>query len=180
LSVLVLGGLALVACGDDDGGHDAHGAEHDGHMHGPDTTCGRQANCMGTETLAEGLSADGEDGIFSVSVVSHNDLSTLDNEWVIEVTDADGQPVDDAEVTVSTFSVDCGHPGPSAPAMVTANADGNYEVEPDNAHGGPWDTIFEIEAGGEADSVTLHLCVPGDEHEMGVVDGGAHMGMHDG
>jgi hypothetical protein len=50
---------------------------------------------------------------------------------------------------------------------VTANADGNYELSPVHLHGGPWDTVIEIEASGSSDTARIHLCVPGGEHDAG-------------
>jgi len=148
--------LAAGACKDDesDGDHD-HG----------ENGCGRQENCDDAVELADGLRVASENDEFTVEVVSHTPLSITDNEWTIAIEDADGNQVTDAELAVDVFSVDCMHPGPDPIAEVSANADGDYELTPVHAHGGPWETVIEIEAGGAEDTARIHLCVPGEDHE---------------
>ena len=60
--------------------------------------------------------------------------------------------------------------------VVTTDADGHANVDPVTAHGGPWNVIFEIEAEGTTDTVTVELCVDGGEHGAThdpLADGGA-------
>jgi YtkA-like protein len=141
--ILAACALAALACKDDEG--DDH--DHGDHDHGADG-CGNQANCDDTVELADGLRVPSENDEFTVEIVSHTPLSVADNEWTIAIEDADGNAVTDAELSVDVFSVDCMHPGPDPVAHVSANADGEYELAPVHLHGGPWDTVIEIEAGG--------------------------------
>jgi hypothetical protein len=156
--------LSLAGCDDSNDDCDEEGDE--GHTHGPGG-CGLQENCTDTVDLAEGLRAEGEDGVFTVEVVSHDPLAIEDNEIIVAIENADGDPVTDAEVEADVFSVDCMHGGPNPPEQVAANADGNYKLTPTHLHGGPWDTVIKIEAGGESDEARLHFCVPGEDHGDG-------------
>ena len=160
--------LSAAACGDDHG-HDDCDEEDDGHAHGGPGGCGLQENCTDTVDLVEGLRVTSEDGEFTVEVIAHRPLAIENNELTIAIEDADGEEVADAELEVDVFSVDCLHGGPVAPATVRAGDDDRYLLEPVHAHGGPWDTVIAIEAGGVRDTARLHFCVPGEEHG----DGGA-------
>lgn len=157
------GALLLAACGDDHHhGDDGHGG--DGHAHGSDGGCGDVANCMDTLDLEQGLRVESEDGIFTVEVLSNTPLSVMDNAWTIAIEGDDGDPVTDAELSVDVFSDDCMHGGPMPALDVSATADGEYELAPVHAHGGPWTTVIEIDAGGETDTARIPLCVPGAAH----------------
>jgi hypothetical protein len=159
------GALALplfaAGCGDSDHAHG--GAGGDDHDH---TTCGLQENCGRTEEVA--LEADlevvGADGNLSLVVRAHNALSIDANEWTIEIVDDAGDAVADASLSVSTWSDDCGHAGPTAPEEVTTDATGMATIHPVMVHGGPWDVIVESDAAGTTDTITVPLCIPGASH----------------
>jgi hypothetical protein len=157
--------LSLAGCEDSHDDCDEQGDE--GHLHNVPGGCGLQENCTDTVDLAVGLRAEGEDSVFTVEVVSFDPLSVEDNEIIVAIETADGDPVTDAQVEGNVFSVDCMHFGPNPPEQVAANADGNYKLTLTHAHGGPWDTVIAIERGGESDEARLHLCVPGEEHGDG-------------
>ncbi len=167
------------ATGDGDGdGHDGHegheSGDGDGDTH-DHVTCGLQENCTGDETLEADLTVDGEDGNFSVKVVSHNDLAPTMNDWTVQILDGDGNAVEGADVTASVWSVDCLHEGPTPPEELVSDADGHVDVAPVAAHGGPWNAVFAISKDGTEDTVEIALCIPGGAHgEM------ADAGMHDG
>ena len=129
-------------------------------MIGPTTV----ANCEDTVDLEEGLAIEGKGGKFTLTVDTHTTLAPEDNEWGVTLTDAAGDPVGDAALTVSTWSVDCMHGGPVAPEKVATSADGSTTVHPVAAHGGPWDVIVEVDAGDDTDTITLHLCIAGAGH----------------
>jgi hypothetical protein len=162
-ATVIAGALAALGCGDDDTGDEDMCVEESDHTHGPGG-CGLQENCTDTVDLEEGLRVESEDGAFTVEVLSHEPLSVEDNDIVIAIENADGDRIDDAELDVDVFSVDCMHGGPNAPDAVSAESDGSYVLSPVHAHGGPWDTVIEISAGGETDTARLHFCVPGEEH----------------
>jgi hypothetical protein len=205
-AVLALAAMPLTGCGDDsdgtaedsgsdhrdgDGDHADHGdgdaagdgdhTDHDagttdGHEGSAHDSCGLQENCMDTVELAADLEVEGADGNFSVKVVSHNDLSVDMNEWTVQILDADGNAVDGADVTASTWSVDCGHGGPTPDEELTSDADGNVDVAPVSAHGGPWNAVFEISKDDTSDTVEIPLCIPGDEHTAATTDHSGHEG----
>lgn len=182
-SLFCILGLGLVGCGDDD--HD-----HDGHDHsGGDKSCmaaeacGDQANCGQTETLMSGLVVAGEG--YEVMVHMHDELSgDLDNQWMIMLRDGSGAMQPNKSLTVSTYSEDCCHAGPTAPQEVTTDAMGMATIEPTFAHGGPWSVRFDVDsdaAEGEQE-VIMQFCVPGASHadlDHGSSHGTAGDGAHD-
>lgn len=157
--------------GDGDAAHDGGTGDGD-HASSPHDSCGLQENCMDTVELATDLEVEGADGNFSVKIVAHNDLSVSMNEWTVQVLDAAGNAVEGADVTASTWSVDCGHGGPTPDEELTSDADGNVEVAPVSAHGGPWNAVFEISKNDTSDTVEIPLCIPGDEHTAAATDSG--------
>ncbi len=178
---LALAGWTASGCGDDaddgqsgaggGGGsddHTGHGdhADHAGGDGGGDggVGCGLQENCIDTVELAEGLEAEGEDGVFSVRLLEHNTLAPMGNEWLVEILDADGNRVQDATVIEDVLSVDCGHGGPDPAQDLSPNEDGTYDVMPTTVHAGPWDVYFTIMDGDDMDEVYFHLCIPGEGH----------------
>jgi hypothetical protein len=172
--------LALSLCamgcnGDDEDGDGHHGGDGDGDHHGPDGTCGLQANCPDFDpvTLAENLLVEGDDEVFMAHVTEHEALSVDDNAIKVMIMDEDGA-VADAEVKAGTYSLDCGHPGPSPAENLTTNAMGMVDIAPVFAHGGPWDIELEVSEGGRSDTVKITLCVPGADHPGGAAGGGMH------
>lgn len=129
---------------------DEDAGEHAGHMMTVDvsghshSSCGLQENCEDVLTLAEGLVVDGMHGKFSVEIVSNNALSKNSNHWMVKVLNAEDEQVTDVSVTVSTWSNDCMHVGPTAPEEVSANDQGLYMLMPVTAHGGPWEVRLSI------------------------------------
>lgn len=178
LILLALCVATTPACEDDHDGHDggAHGdgdGDHPGDGDGH-TSCGVQANCTGNEFApAAGDSIGSHNGTFTAMLHHAEDYVSGDGtqvtaHWMVMLKDAAGDPVTGATVTVQTYSVDCGHDGPTAPKDVTANADGQYAIHSTFAHGGPWETRLMVKSGGDMDMVHIPVCVPGDEH------GGSH------
>ena len=91
--------------------------------------------------------------------------SRYDNTWVIEIEDATGAPLDDADVEVVPFMPDHGH-GTGIPAVITPDpdVDGRYDVVPVNLFmPGLWEvTIRATPAGGTAadrDSAVFTFCI---------------------
>jgi hypothetical protein len=161
---LSLAGLVLVAvaCGDDGHSHDHPG---DDHVHG-EGGCGEVANCAeaGTVELEAGLRVESRNGRFTVEVVAVEELSVLGSAYTVTIEDEDGNPVEDAQLSVDVFSIDCMHRGPDDAASVSADSQGRYALRPVHAHGGPWRTDVSIEAAGTSDEVRIPLCVMGDPH----------------
>jgi hypothetical protein len=173
LSIVALSAvLGAGGCSDD------HAHEH--------PSCGVQANCTGDEvTPGPGALAIASDG-GSFRAVFHEasdfrvaaEGTAVTADWALMLQDADESPVTDATLTVSTWSVDCLHGGPTADATVTANAEGRYEVQSVYAHGGPWETRILVEAGDVTDMIHVPVCSPGEEHP-GTHGGEDHAHEHD-
>ena len=188
--------LVSYGCGDDDGHDDGHAG--DGHAgtsshagtgaHAGTSAhpmCGMASNC--TDDLLEPSGGDEiESHMGKFKAVLHHvgdyeeatEGTLVTAEWEIMLQDADGNAVSDADLTVSTYSIDCDHKGPTPDAEVGANSDGRYELESVYAHGGPWETRLMVSADGEMDMIHIGVCVPGEEHggSHSDVDAGAHSG----
>ena len=163
-TTLVLTLLVMSGCEDD--AHDDSDGQVDEHAHADagNGGCGDVANCEGTVDLEEGLAIEGKDGKFTLTVDSHNTLAPEDNEWGVTLTDATGDAVGNATLTVDVWSVDCMHGGPLPPEDVETGADGTAVLQPVTAHGGPWDVIVKVKAGSVTDTITVHLCISGAGH----------------
>jgi hypothetical protein len=170
--MLALCVLPLGACGDDDdaasdegsAGSGDHSADHSGDSGQDHTTCGLQENCPDdpVDPTAGVITIPGEDGNFSVMIHEATELTTM-NTWKIMVM-GEGSPVAGASVTAYMWSVDCMHKGPTPDQEVTTGDNGMVDVELVSVHGGPWNAVFEIEADGMTDTVTVELCIPGASH----------------
>lgn len=78
--------------------------------------------------------------------------------WVIHVTDADGRPVEDAELAVTGGMPAHDHGLPTAPRMTRNLAGGSYLIEGMRFHmGGAWQVIIGVAGPQGEDSLTLQL-----------------------
>ncbi|MDE0062437.1 MAG: FixH family protein [Gammaproteobacteria bacterium] len=78
--------------------------------------------------------------------------------WVVHVADADGQPVDGAELAVSGGMPAHDHGLPTAPRMTRNLGGGNYLVEGMRFHmGGDWEVTLAVVGPDGMDSLTLQL-----------------------
>lgn len=145
--------LCFGACGgDEDEDEDDHGGGG----------CGLQENCTNALTFSHGLQVESDDGGFEATVLD-GELSVADNAWTLAITDANGDPVTDATLVVSAWSVDCLHGGPTPDETVNANDDGEYVISPVFAHGGPWQVRLSIDSG-EVENMVMEFCAPGEDH----------------
>jgi hypothetical protein len=101
-----------------------------------------------------------EHGSYQVSYVPElspipiNQIQT----WTLQVTDADGQPVEDAEITVEGGMPQHGHGLPTAPLVTEYLGNGQYRVEGMKFHmTGWWTVTFKLVRSGTTDSVTFNL-----------------------
>lgn len=152
--------LAALGCGDDA----ATPADGDADQHTGEGACGNVDNCIDTVDLEEGLAVEGEEGNFTLTVNAHSALAPEDNVWGVTLTGASGDPVANAKLTVDVWSVDCMHGGPLEAVFFAAGADGTATLNPVAVHGGPWDVIVKVESGSVSDTITIHLCIPGEGH----------------
>jgi hypothetical protein len=83
-----------------------------------------------------------------------------DNDWMVELRDASGTPLDGATITATPFMPDHGH-GSSVVPTITALGQGRYDV----AHvelvmPGVWQITFDVTtAAGAHDSIVFTACV---------------------
>ncbi len=99
-------------------------------------------------------------GLFRVSYASESTPPPLNqiHTWTIHVETADGQPVDNAEITVDGGMPDMGHGLPTSPQVTQNLGNGDYLVEGMKFQMlGWWEVRFDINANGQSDTVTFNL-----------------------
>jgi hypothetical protein len=155
--------LSLVAaCGDD---HDHNHHHHDGD----------QFTCDGDEdSLAPGTTKVGAGGKLKLKIVEAIPAQhyVQNNELIVTVTDANDQPLDDANFTsIIPFTAKHDHGTPVDAKWEAAATAGDYRLYDINyVHQGPWKLDMELSAGGETDSVGFVFCI---KEPPGTPDAGA-------
>jgi hypothetical protein len=119
---------------------------------------------MGNQTAPGGLDTStsmlSENGLFRVSWSSDPASPPLNqiHTWTIHVETADGQVVDNAEITVDGGMPQHGHGLPTNPQVTQNLGNGDYLVEGMKFQMlGWWEVRFHINAGGQNDTVTFNL-----------------------
>jgi hypothetical protein len=83
------------------------------------------------------------------------------HEWVLHIETLDGEPVDDATVTIGGGMPQHNHGFPTEPAVTESLGDGDYRVEGIRFNMAGWWTMeFEIEAGDVTDTVVFNVVLP--------------------
>jgi hypothetical protein len=163
LAALCAGWLAA-GCGDDHHDHE-HGDHGDagGHDHGDAGDHGHghpDADCAGDEhPYTAGTEVSGDEYRVRIVSASPNPHETrrTDNRLTVAVLDAQGMPVEGAQVTV-TPRTDA-HGADLVP-VVTEEADGEYAITNlSYVHAGTWSVHFDITRGGVSERLTLRLCI---------------------
>ena len=78
--------------------------------------------------------------------------------WLLDIRDADGQPVEDAEIEVSGGMPEHDHGLPTAPRVTAELSAGRYLLEGLRFHmTGTWELVIDFEANGYTDRVTITL-----------------------
>jgi len=101
-----------------------------------------------------------DNGLFRVSWTSDPATPPLNkiHTWTIHVETADGQPVEDAEITVNGGMPQHGHGLPTSPQVTQNLGKGDYLVEGMKFQMlGWWEVRFNISAGGQNDTITFNL-----------------------
>ena len=105
-------------------------------------------------------SRSSEMGAFTVAIAPQ-DPDFARNEihsWVLTLQDADGRPVEGAEITVGGGMPQHDHGLPTTPQVTKYLGDGRYLVEGLQFHmAGWWELTFDISAAGTQDSITFNL-----------------------
>jgi hypothetical protein len=117
-----------------------------------------------TETTAPsgerdyGVSQLSEQGLFRIWYTAEEIQINQMHEWIIHVETADGEPVENAQITVDGGMPDHGHGLPTVPQVTDYLGDGNYRVEGLRFQmQGLWVVTFHIDADGVTDTVTFNL-----------------------
>jgi YtkA-like len=101
-----------------------------------------------------------ENDIFRVSYTSSEDTVPVNqmHPWTLHVETRDGQPVDDATITVDGDMPQHGHGLPTRPQVTQNLGNGDYLVEGMKFQmGGWWVMDFTISAGGQTDAVHFNM-----------------------
>jgi hypothetical protein len=126
-----------------------------GGTHDPSQMMGEQAATHGI--IQPALS---NNGLFKASVTSELDTVAINqlHSWTLNLTTADGVPVEDATIIVTGNMPAHAHGMPTSP-QVTANlGSGNYTVEGMQFQmGGEWEVTFNITSGTMTDDVVFRF-----------------------
>ena len=155
LRLLVCLSAVLVACGDD---HDHEGDDHADA--GPTSTIDAGPGLQGDEYIA-GMEKVSSEGHFRVALIESTPIPqdlTLYT-WVLEVRDADGQPIDGASVVAEPTMPDHGHGTfPITTPGVTAEGVGRFTLtDMDLFMAGVWQIELRITAGDVSDTAFFHF-----------------------
>ena len=104
-----------------------------------------------------------DQGTFEVSYDSDLDPVAINklHRWTLRVTTADGQPVEDAQLTVTGGMPQHNHGMPTTPQVTGHLGNGEYQVEGMKFQmPGWWTVTVKIAADGQQDSVTFNLVLP--------------------
>ena len=104
-----------------------------------------------------------DNGVFKVSYSSEDTITINQmHTWMLHVETADGQPVENATITVDGGMPQHGHGLPTAPQVTEYLGDGDYLVEGMKFQmGGWWEVKFNITAGDLTDTITFNLTLEG-------------------
>jgi len=101
-----------------------------------------------------------DNGLFNVSYTPSNDIVPVNqmHQWTLHVETADGQPVEDATITVDGDMPQHGHGLPTRPQVTQYLGNGDYLVEGLRFQmGGWWVMDFVITAQGQRDTVQFNM-----------------------
>ena len=103
-----------------------------------------------------------ENGLYSVSYTSSLDPIEINrmHEWMLHVETADGEPVEDAVISVDGGMPAHNHGLPTQPRVTEYLGNGDYRVQGLRFQmRGTWQVSFEIREGGRGDTVTFELAL---------------------
>jgi hypothetical protein len=98
-------------------------------------------------------------GIYTVHYESALDPIEINrmHRWTLVVT-RDGEPVENADITVSGGMPEHDHGMPTRPRITAELGEGRYRLEGMRFHmNGNWEVVIEIDAGGSRDTVVINL-----------------------
>lgn len=147
--------MAAGACGSDDSDPAPTGTAAQG-------SCAEDTRA---DTFAQGLERAGDDGMFTLRLEQGQPAPPElgDNEWVVELLDSSGAPLDGAVMQVKAWMPDHGHGTvPLFHDLEPMGEPGMYRVGPlDLFMAGFWQFTFTIESDGVTDEAVLGFCLEG-------------------
>jgi hypothetical protein len=114
------------------------------------------------ETFSPGLASKGAAGM-TVKILTATPAPVQQglNDWVIELLDANGQPLDGATIDVKPTMPDHGHGSPTV-ATVTPQGQGRYDLSNINlSMRGVWLVTLVVSSTQGGDQVSFTFCVDG-------------------
>ena len=150
--------LLCVACGGD------HDHDHHHHHHTADAGAGVDAGGgLGADVYIAGMEQVGADGVFRVALIESSPIPqdlTLYT-WLIEVRDADGNPVEGAAVVAEPTMPDHGHGTfPITTPGVAAEGVGRFTLsDMDLFMAGVWRVELRVSVGDLTDTIRFHFAL---------------------
>jgi len=151
--------------GADDGGGSATG-DNDGGIAGDDSgEAGDEVSCVGdprVDTYVASLEKVSLLGMkVKIQTASPAPPANGVNDWLLTITDANGQPVENATLAVTPFMPDHGH-GTSVRPVITSQPGGIYDVNPLYLFmPGVWRVSVTVQTDGGSDGVFFWFCIEG-------------------
>jgi hypothetical protein len=180
--VLLLAAMVVVACSSDettveDDAQMAEGTmdnsnemEEMGEMPMDEVDETGSAGEMGDMTMGgapEGLDTSTDrmtdEGLFHVSISSNLEPLVLNeiHSWTVHVETADGQPVENAQISVDGGMPEHNHGFPTTPEITEELGGGDYLLEGVKfSMAGWWELKLNIDDGDQADRITFNLVLP--------------------
>jgi hypothetical protein len=119
------------------------------------------------DDFAVGLQKTGDGGTLGFTLMTAEPAPPQrgDNAWVIQINQMAagviGAPVDGADITVSPFMPDHGHPAAKTVIIEPTGNPGEYEMSPINLWmPGLWETTIDATSAGGDDVVVFRFCIP--------------------
>lgn len=148
LAIFVLGS-SLVACAGNEGNGDDDEA----------VNCALETR---DDEFAAGMQKTGNGGTLDFSLMSATPAPPVrgDNAWIMQVHAGD-TPIDGADMTVSPFMPDHGHPAAKTVIIEPTGNAGEYELNPINLWmPGLWEVTIDAKSAGGDDVVVFRFCIP--------------------
>lgn len=104
-----------------------------------------------------------EQGTYQVSITSNLDPVDINeiHSWTLYVETPEGQPVENAEITVDGGMPQHNHGFPTSPQVTQELGDGEYLVEGVKfSMAGWWEMSFAITANDQSDNITFNIVLP--------------------
>ncbi|MEI2609238.1 MAG: FixH family protein [Candidatus Promineifilaceae bacterium] len=121
-------------------------------------------NSVPPDNLDTSTTRTSDNGFYQVSFSSELEPLAINqmHSWILHVETADGEPVEDAVITVDGGMPQHGHGLPTQPQVTENLGGGDYRVEGLRFQmGGWWEVSFAIDAAATPDSVTFNLVLEG-------------------